>query len=129
MKEEGDAAGYTHGTQIYLTELLKHLAEMPPESVDTQIMTILAHEMFHCLTRCNPDFRKDMYSIIHFTVEKDDYKLPDSVWEYYIANPDVEHHNAHATFMIDGRETECYAAYVTTKHLENEEDNFMVFGR
>lgn len=128
MKEEGDAAGYTHGTQIYLTELLKHLAGLPPESVDTQIMTILAHEMFHCLTRCNPDFRKDMYSIIHFSVEEDDYKLPESVWEYYIANPDVEHHNAHATFMIDGKETECYAAFLTTKHFENEGDIFMAYG-
>ena len=128
MREEDGAAGYTHGTQIYLIDQLEELAAMPPEIVDTQITAILAHELFHCLTRCNQDFRKDMYSIIHFSVEEDDYKLPESVWEYYIANPDVEHHNAHATFLIDGKETECYAAFVTTKHPEKEDDCFMDFG-
>ena len=128
MLEEGGAAGYTHGTQIYLSSMLEQLAAMPPEQIDVPIATVLAHELFHCLTRCNPDFRKDMYSIIHFTVEEEEYEYPASVMEYYIANPDVEHHNAHATFLIDGRETECYTAFVTTKHCEDEKESFMQFG-
>lgn len=128
MLEEGGAFGYTHGTQIYLSGALEEYAKLEPEQIDVPVATVLAHEMFHCLTRCNPDFRKDMYSIIHFTVEDDEYVLPASVEEYYIANPDVEHHNSHATFLIDGKETECYTAFVTTKHCESGEESFMQFG-
>ena len=128
MREEAGAFGYTHGTQIYISGDLEQYAALAPEQIDIPVATILAHEMFHCLTRCNPDFRKDMYSIIHFTVEDEEYELPASVSEYYIANPDVEHHNAHATFLIDGKETECYTAFVTTKHCENEDESFMNFG-
>ena len=128
MQEEAGAFGYTHGTQIYISGDLEQYAALAPEQIDIPVATILAHEMFHCLTRCNPDFRKDMYSIIHFTVEDEEYELPASVSEYYIANPDVEHHNAHATFLIDGKETECYTAFVTTKHCENEDESFMNFG-
>jgi len=128
MQEEGGAFGYTHGTQIYLSGELAQYATLAPEQVDVPIATVLAHELFHCLTRCNPDFRRDMYSIIHFTVEDEDYELPASVKEYYIANPDVEHHNAHATFLIDGKETECYTAFVTTKHCESENESFMHLG-
>ena len=128
MLEEAGAFGYTHGTQIYLSGDLEQYATMDPEQIDVPIATVLAHELFHCLTRCNPDFRKDMYSIIHFTVEDEEYELPASVLEYYIANPDVEHHNSHATFLIDGKETECYTAFVTTKHCESEDESFMNFG-
>ena len=128
MLEEGGALGYTHGTQIYLSAMLEQYAALPPEQTDAPLATVLAHELFHCLTRCNPDFRKDMYSIIHFTAEEEEYELPASVKEYFIANPDVEHHNAHATFLIDGRETECYTAFVTTKHCENETESFMDLG-
>lgn len=128
MLEEGGAFGYTHGTQIYLSGMLEQYATLAPEQIDEPIAQLLAHELFHCLTRCNPDFRKDMYSIIHFTVDEEEYEFPASVAEYYIANPDVEKHNAHATFLIDGRETECYTAYITTKHCENEAESFMDFG-
>jgi hypothetical protein len=69
-----------------------------------------------------------MYSLIHFTVVENDYELPPSVWEYYIANPDVEHHNSWSTFVIDGQEIDCFAAFVTTKHFENEGDRFFPLG-
>ncbi len=128
MLEENGAFGYTHGTQIYLCSLLEQYAAYPMEQVGEPIATILAHELFHCLTRCNPEFRKDMYSIIHFTVADQDYQLPPSVLEYYIANPDVEHHNSYATFLIDGKETDCYTALVTTRHAERQEDDFLTLG-
>ena len=128
MLEENGAFGYTHGTEIYLSSMLEQYAAYSMEQVGVPVATILAHELFHCLTRCNPEFRKEMYSIIHFTVEDQDYELPPSVLEYYIANPDVEHHNSYATFLIDGKETDCFTAFVTTKHAEQPEENFMNFG-
>ena len=44
--------------------------------------------------------------------------------EYYISNPDVEHHNAYAEFMIDGKPINCFMALVTKKHFENKGDEF-----
>ena len=127
MDEENGVMGYTHGTQVYLGDFIgayflgKYVADEP---LPDGFTFLLAHELFHCLTRCNPDFRARMYSLIHFTVVENDYELPPSVWEYYIANPDVEHHNSWATFEIDGKKIDCFAAFVTTKHFEKEGERF-----
>ncbi|MCR5404022.1 MAG: hypothetical protein K6E91_09445, partial [Butyrivibrio sp.] len=126
MDEEGGVGAYTHGTQIYLKELDKLISkeELSDELVPEHFLEIIAHEIFHCLTRCNPDFRKEMYNVIGFTVEDKDYKIPSSVWEYYISNPDVEHHNSHAIFDIDGKKIDCFVAAVTKKHFEKKGDSF-----
>ena len=108
MAEEPGAAAYTHGTQIYLSEDLMDMC-IKHKLYAADLQNLLAHEVFHCLTRCNPDFRADMYELIHFTVQDGEYELPASVLEYYISNPDVEHHNAYATFDIGGTPTDCYA--------------------
>ncbi|MGX8706642.1 MAG: hypothetical protein ACSW8J_08695, partial [bacterium] len=64
MHEECDAGAYTHGTQIYMGELLLSygLSDMP-EAV-AYFRRIVAHELFHCLTRNHPDFRADMYGLL-----------------------------------------------------------------
>jgi hypothetical protein len=119
QKEECGSGAYTHGTQIYLNT--KWLTD--PDTGEYS-RVVVAHELFHCLTRSNPEFRKDMYKLINFTVQDDDFILPPSVEEYYISNPDVEHHNAYASFTIEGEKTDCYAALVTTKHFEKKGDSF-----
>lgn len=127
MQEEGGASGYTHGTQIYLSGVLIStytLMDAIPGATD-YFDELLWHELFHCLTRCNPDFREEMYSLIHFTVTDSDYELPESVFEYHISNPDVEHHNSYATFIIDGKEVDCFTDYVTTMHYDKARASFM----
>lgn len=122
--EECGSGAYTHGTQIYLgDDILKYLAS-DQEQYSKYGEEVLWHEIFHCLTRCNPEFRESMYELIHFKVQEEDFKLPPSVFEYFISNPDVEHHNAYATFMIDGQPVDCFAALVTTKHFEEKGDSF-----
>ena len=130
MLEENGVGGYTHGTQIYLFDFMSHYSseKFADGKLPDSLRMLLAHELFHCLTRCNPDFREEMYNIIHFTVAENDYELPPSIWEYYIVNPDVEHHNSWATFMIDGQEIDCFAAFVTTKHFENAGEQFLDYG-
>ena len=124
MKEECDAMAYTHGTQIYIDgNALTKITQQGDEGVK-RLDYIFAHELFHCITRCNPDFRSEMYKIIHFTTQKEDFVIPDSVREYFISNPDVEHHNSFATFVIDGKPIDCFTAFVTTKHFEKEGDSF-----
>ena len=130
MLEENSTLAYTHGTQIYLGDFIR---QYTPEAYENgqlpdEFRTLIAHEVFHCLTRCNPDFRARMYGLIHFTVEEREYPIPPSVWEYYISNPDVEHHNSWATFVIDGKEINCFTAFITTKHFEKKGDRFFGYG-
>ena len=127
MEEEPGASGYTHGTQIYLQGTIitfNTFGHILP-GFDEYFRHLLWHELFHCLTRNNPDFRADMYSLIHFTVVENDYTLPDSVFEYKITNPDVEHHNSYATFFINGEPVDCFTEYVTTMHYAEAQASFM----
>ena len=117
------ATGYTHGTEIYLcsTSILFSVIPGASEYFDM----LMWHELFHCLTRNNPDFRADMYSLINFTVADEDFELPPSVSEKYINNPDVEHHDSYATFNIDGQEIECFTVWIKPNHFadaKTEED-------
>ena len=127
MKEECGAAAYTHGTQIYFDGDFMEECEAEDQSRE-YLDYIFAHELFHCITRCNREFRSEMYKIIHFTTQDEDYELPPSVKEYFISNPDVEHHNAFATFEINGKKIDCFAAFVTTRHFEKEGDDFFALG-
>ena len=124
MREESGAGGYTHGTQIYLNEGYSNALLTGNEEDRNAVKEVIYHELFHCLTRCNQDFRKDMYSLIHFTVQDKDYKIPSSALKYYISNPDVEHHNAYATFKINGKDIDCFTVLATTKNFEKEGDSF-----
>lgn len=127
MEIESGASGYTHGTQIYLNgELVTIYARMDFIPGFSEYMDkLLYHELFHCLTRSNPQFRADMYSLIHFTVTDTEYELPPCVLERYISNPDVEHHNSYATFVIGGEPIDCYTAYITTKSYAEAQSGFM----
>ena len=128
MEEEGGAGGYTHGMKIFLNaEFLDMTVTAEGEEKEELLeltKDILWHELFHCLTRCNPDFREKMYELISFTVKDADYAIPKSVFEYHISNPDVEHHNSYATFRINGKDVDCFVDCVTTKHFEKEGESF-----
>ena len=124
MEEECGVSAYTHGTQIYLSGRVLEVVGADKENASTYLRGLLWHEMFHCLTRCNPQFRADLYKLIHFTVQEKEYKLPPSAFEYHISNPDVEHHNSYATFRINGKDIDCFTDFVTTKHFEQAGDLF-----
>ena len=131
MEEEGEAGGYTHGNQIYIGEYVLEetlLAEGEEKEEWIELLNyVLWHELFHCLTRSNPDFQVEMYDLIHFTIVEEDFPLPSGVFDYHISNPDVEHHNSYATFRIDSKDIDCFVDWVTTKHFEEEGDNFFDF--
>ena len=118
MREECDADAYTHGTQIYLGEdLIKKGFDDDPK-VQAHFDTIVAHELFHCLTRNHPDFRAAMYGILGFTGVDSDYEFAPEIRERMISNPDVEHHDSYATFDINGMPTNCVALFTTGKPFE-----------
>ena len=119
MSVEFGCSGYTHENEIYLNSSLIFgytLMSIDPQT-DNLMEELLWHEMFHVITRYNPEFRSQMYSLINFTVTDSDYVLPSSVSEYMLCNPDVEHHDSYATFVIDGQNVDCFMAYVSTGHF------------
>jgi hypothetical protein len=124
MREECDADAYTHGTQIYLGEdLIKKGFDDDPK-VQAHFDTIVAHELFHCLTRNHPDFRAAMYGILGFTVVDSDYEFAPEIRERMISNPDVEHHNSYASFDINGTPTNCVVLFTTGKPFVKKGDSF-----
>lgn len=127
MEIESGASGYTHGTEIYLngTEVSAFAVMNFIPGFSEMLDHTLYHELFHCLTRCNSDFREEMYSYIHFTVADHEFELPPSVLEKYISNPDVEHHDSYATFIIDGQPIDCFEAWISTKNFEESQGGLM----
>lgn len=124
QEEECGSGAYTHGTNIFLGQYIINLIGSGNEDKKLYGQCILWHEIFHCLTRNNPEFRRDMYRIIHFTVQDREYPIPPSGFEKYISNPDVGHHNAYAAFRIHGEDVDCFVVLIATEPFENAGDSF-----
>lgn len=123
QNEEGGAVAYTHGTQIYMNNIIP-LYLRTDEQNHQKGLSILAHEIFHCLTRNDSDFRKDMYSIIDFKIADIDFKIPENIKRITISNPDVEHHDSYASFTINNIKKEYYMLNICTKPFEYTGDQF-----
>ena len=124
MLEECDAEAYTHGTQIYISERILKDGLSDDPVLQNYFMEIIAHELFHCLTRNHPDFRADMYGILGFTVVDEDYDFAPEIDAVIISNPDVGHHNSYASFEIDGEMKDCVVIFTNPKPFEKPGDNF-----
>jgi hypothetical protein len=98
MEDEGSAGAYTSGNMIVLNQSC---------IVYPYIEELIAHELFHCITRHSPEFRQKMYSLIGFTVMDHDIELPERIKLVQMANPDVEHIDNYAEFTIDGVKRKC----------------------
>lgn len=101
MKEEMNVAAYTRRNWIALGE--KYINESTPESLEY----LLAHEMFHLLTRSNKDFKKSVYSVIGFNVIDRELFFPIDIIEKRISNPDIEMYDSYAEFTINGQKQKC----------------------
>lgn len=101
MKEEMNVAAYTRRNWIALGE--KYINESTPENLEY----LLAHEMFHLLTRSNKDFKKSVYSVIGFNVTDRELFFPIDIIEKRISNPDIEMYDSYAEFTINGQKQKC----------------------
>ena len=124
MDEESGAGGYTNGTVIYLGrgEFEYFMRNTTDEDVKKLLVlrmaNLLIHEMFHCLTRNNADFRRNMYSLIGFTVLDHDINFPTEVKNWILTNPDVEHLDNYVEVTIDGEKRQCELIVKYTKTWE-----------
>lgn len=101
MQSEGGAGGFTRSNWIALSD------RFCTDLVETFRPILLLHETFHILSRYNPEFRKQMYEVIGFTISPEELEYPKDILNQRISNPDVERYDSYATFTIDGKKQKC----------------------
>lgn len=114
MEDEGGAGGYTLGNSIYLSsfllEILAGEQSYTPEYdeyISLIAPSLIAHELFHCLSRNDARFRQRLYSLIGFTVMDHDVEFGPTVRNILMENPDVERYDNWAEFTINGEKRRC----------------------
>jgi hypothetical protein len=91
--EEGNAA-YTRGTAIVI--LRAELAK-----TQNELAKLICHELFHILSRQNPDLREELYGIIGF-IRCDDLEFPRELASRKITNPDAPRNDHFIRLGIGG---------------------------
>lgn len=101
MKEEMNVTAYTRKNWIALGE------DFINKATKDNLEYLLAHEMFHLLTRSDKNFKKSVYSVIGFEVTDRELFFPIDIVERKISNPDIEQYDSYAEFTIDGTKQKC----------------------
>lgn len=125
MEEERGAGAYTHKTEVYICDRVLQFgipregdSEAVAASKRNYFNHVIAHELFHCLTRNSPTFRSQMYSLIGFTATGVDFVFSPDIQNRILANPDVEHIDNYAEFTINGEKRNCELLVLYTKTWE-----------
>lgn len=117
MQSDMEAMGFTRGTSVILFD---RIVEISAESLEQLII----HELFHVITRNNPDLRKELYQIINFTVLDNEIEIPEDLKEKIISNPDVERHDSYASFTINGTPQNCMMVIYANREFEPGQSTF-----
>jgi hypothetical protein len=95
LKEEGGAEGYTRGNYIVLKDVN---VGAPSEALEN----LFIHELFHVLSRYNPDMREKIYNSIGFK-KSNEVIYPTEIADLRISNPDAPNNNYFITVEYDGK--------------------------
>jgi len=98
-EEEGGAAAYTRGNYIVCSEAF---AQMPPEGMDK----VLVHELFHVISRSQPELREELYGLIGFEMMPE-IAYPKALRAYRITNPDATQTDSYITVTVGGKAVPC----------------------
>lgn len=109
MEEEGNMPAYTRNNWIAIGQ------ETLNSASDAELDHILAHELFHILTRHNQAFKKAAYASIGFTVLDKEIIFPTDFMQQRISSPDISNYDSYASFTINGREQICTMAAYTDR--------------
>lgn len=123
MHEEGDAGAYTREHQIYMGESALQPrkgrnGEVRPAPSAASLCSLMAHELFHVLTRNNLKFKTEMYKTIHFTRLENEIVFPKDVMDLRISNPDVSCYDSFAALTINGKKENVTMINVANKAYE-----------
>lgn len=109
MKEEGNAGGYTRKNRIYLNGI---------SSTHWRSVRLVAHELFHVLTRNDAEFRRKMYSIIGFNVIEHEFEFAKDILDKRISNPDVSRYDSYAELTIGDVKRPCTMMLYSNREYE-----------
>ncbi len=98
-KEEGGAGGYTRANYVVLKEGILSLSK-------GDLKKLIVHELFHVLSRNNPNLRKALYKIIGFEIIKE-IEYPENLKNYRITNPDATQTDSYITLVYNGQQVDC----------------------
>lgn len=105
--EEGGAEGYTRASYI----ILKEDFLSPPNA---GLKETIVHELFHILSRNNPEFRKEMYQIIGFNL-MNDVSYPENLKAFRITNPDAPQVDSYINLKVGGQSKDCTMVLYSNK--------------
>lgn len=126
MDEECGTWAYTHGSEIYIGSNLT--ASAVDGSVDSETFNfVMAHEIFHVLSRNVPELRAQIYSIIGVEICPPP-EFSDDVRAHIISNPDVEDYDCAGEFTIDGKKEKATVIFYAPDFDENDPQAFMDSG-
>ncbi len=91
MKEEGGASGYTRGAYIYLQSIMVS---------SDKVEDLFIHELFHVLSRYNPDMREKIYNSLGFQ-KCNEVAYPKEIADKRLTNPDAPLNNYYITVLND----------------------------
>ena len=97
--EEGGAEGYTRANYIILKENILSKSK-------ADLTKLIVHELFHVLSRNNPEFRNEMYQIIGFRM-MNEVEYPESLKAYRITNPDAPQLDSYIRIKVGGQSKDC----------------------
>lgn len=104
MTAFGNMVAFTSATRVYVDiDYLIALDQQYPGFASETMW----HEMWHVISRNNPELRKQMYSLIGFNVLPYEIDIPAEIKSHILCNPDVERHDSYATFTIHDKPTDC----------------------
>jgi hypothetical protein len=110
--EEGNAA-YTRRTAIVIPK-----AELAKSEKELEKM--ICHELFHILSRKNPELRERLYEAIGFT-ECDEIELPRELASRKITNPDAPRNDHFIRLAIAGQQCVTIPVLLSTAEAYNVE--------
>lgn len=98
MANEGGADGYTRLNYIVLKENLVGRKS-------TRLENLFAHELFHVISRNNPEMSEKIYNTIGFR-KTNDVPYPPEIADLRISNPDAPLNNYYITLEYNGKPIE-----------------------
>lgn len=108
--EEGNAA-YTRGTAIIIPK-----AELTKNTKDLE--KLVCHELFHVLSRQDPELREQLYAIIGFK-ECDEIDFPPGLAPRKITNPDAPRNNHFIRLEFAGQQCLAVPVLLSTESTYN----------
>lgn len=96
--EEEVGQGHTRGNAIVIP---RHSLEDDDET----LLFLLAHELFHVMTRHDAHFRRAAYALIGFALGPE-IQLPPLLAPLQITNPDAPRHDSYVSVRVDGASVE-----------------------